>query len=149
MRTYSNKPSVLVTVDGILSACNMDTNCGYTFFDTTGAPTLKSFSVTNYQATMTLTDPTNLEGSMSNSAATLLSITIGGQNCFNIAGHLGAASTFTCELNHNVDNTPILTAGSYYPDIYIKDLGYAIIDTASAQKFDYALSVTTYTPVAG
>ncbi len=48
MRTYSNKPSVLVTVDGILSACNMDTNCGYTFLDTTGAPTLKSFSVTGY-----------------------------------------------------------------------------------------------------
>ncbi len=52
-------------------------------------------------------------------------------------------------MNHNVDNTPILTAGSYYPDIYIKDLGYAIIDTASAQKFDYALSVTSYTPTAG
>lgn len=136
MKTYSNKPNVLVTVKGIPSACNTD--CSYEFKTDTAIPKLTSLSLTGNTVTIGLTDPTDLA-----SLATpfsLFTITIDQQPCQNINGLL---SSFTCTLQKNADGTtPILRAGQHYPDIYIQDLGYAITDPG-INAIDVPLVITT------
>jgi hypothetical protein len=135
MKTYSNKPSVLVTVKGIPSACNAD--CSYEFKTDTAIPKLTSLSLAGDAVTIGLTDPTDLASLAS--PFSLFKITIDQQPCQNLNGLL---STVTCTLPKNTDGTtPILRAGKHYPDIFIQGLGYAITDPA-VNAIDIPLVIT-------
>jgi hypothetical protein len=135
MKTYSNKPSVLVTVKGIPSACNAD--CSYEFETDTAIPKLTSLSLTGNTVNIGLTDPTGLASLPT--PFSLFKITIDKQPCQNLNGLL---SSFTCTLQKNADGTtPIIRAGQHYPDIYIQGLGYAITDPA-VNAIDIPLVIT-------
>lgn len=72
MRTYSDKPNVQVTVNGIPSACNTD--CTYTFIES--VPTLTALSLNGNTVTIGLTNPTSLTDDM-----TKVTVTIDGKTC--------------------------------------------------------------------
>lgn len=145
MQTYSDKPNVLVTVNSIPSACNGD--CTYTFMSSTAVPTLSELSIADNVMTIGLTDPTDLEGSVA-SGIGLLDVTIDGRPCMIVLN--GLISSFTCTLpkNEDADETPILTAGDHYPDIYIANIGYAIIDK-TVDPLHVDLNLDTITPNTG
>ncbi len=133
MRTYATKPTVQVTVNGILSACN--TNCQYTFVDE--VPTLTSLSITGKTVSIGLSDPSNL-----NSALGKLTVTLDSKPCTSLTGLM---TSFTCTLPSNPDNTPILTAGSHYPVIKIDPIGYASIGQ-SITAITVAIALTSVNP---
>lgn len=54
-------------------------------------------------------------------------MTLDNQPCTELSGTM---TSFTCTLPKNADNSPVLTAGSHYPVINMKDVGYAVIDKA-------------------
>ncbi len=103
MKTYSNKPSVRVTVNDIPSACNGD--CTYTFINT--VPVLQSATLNGFTLSVTLTDPAALNAPLSD-----ISVKLDNQPCTNLVGTM---TSFTCTLPKNSDNTPILTVGSFTP----------------------------------
>lgn len=107
MRTFSNKPNVRVTVSDIPSSCNTD--CTYTFL--TDLPILTSLSLSGYTLSLGLTSSTPISATLSD-----LIITLDNQLCTNL---IGTIDSFTCDLPFNSDNTPILTAGSHYPNVII------------------------------
>ena len=54
-------------------------------------------------------------------------MTLDNQPCGELSGTM---TSFTCTIPKNADNSAVLTAGSHYPVINIKDVGYAVIDKA-------------------
>lgn len=67
MATYSDKPSVRVTVSGIPSACNAD--CSYTFVD--NVPILTAATLSTNVMSLTISDPANLNAPLSAITVTL------------------------------------------------------------------------------
>lgn len=118
MRTYSNKPNVRVTVSGIPSACNAD--CTYEFLPDASVPTISAVTLTGYTLSFTLTGTGSLTSTMKD-----FTITLDNQPCTNLVGTL---ASFTCTLPKNADNTPILTAGTYFPIVKLSPIGYLPFD---------------------
>jgi hypothetical protein len=134
MRTFSDKPNVRVTVDGIPSACNSD--CTYTFLS--DVPTITSLSRTGASLTIGITSATLITATLND-----LTVTLDGQICGNL---IGTVDSFTCDLPKNADNTPILTAGSYYPQVTISQLGLVSIDpTVNPIAIDLLLNAPSTT----
>lgn len=117
MKTYTDKPSVIVTVDDIPSACN--TNCTYTFLN--AVPVVQSATLTGFTLSLVLNDPGNL-----NAALSAITVTLDNQPCTNLVGTM---TGFDCTLPKNSDNTPILTAGSHIPRVIISPVG--LVSTVS------------------
>lgn len=136
MRTYADKPTVQVTVNGIVSACNA--NCEYTFIES--VPTLTALSTTGNTVSISLSDPQNLNSPLIN-----LTVTIDSKPCTALTGTM---ASFTCELPTNPDNSPVLTAGNHYPMIKIEPLGYAAIDT-NVPAITVTLAMASITPARG
>lgn len=88
---------------------------------------------------MVITNPTTTTIVLSD-----LTITLDGQTCTNL---VGALSNFTCDLPKNTDNTPIISAGSHYPIVTVKNIGTIEIDMMSVlpiiSTFDLTSSTTT------
>ena len=117
MRTYSDKPNIMVKVNEIDSACNTD--CRYTFLQQ--VPTVTNVELDGYTLSMTLTNPQSI-----NLPLDQISVFLDNQPCISLTGTL---TSFTCELPYNEEDiSPILSAGSHYPVILLSSLGYADID---------------------
>jgi hypothetical protein len=115
MKTYTDKPSVIVTVDGIPSACNTD--CTYTFLN--AVPAVQTATLAGATLSLVLTDPGNL-----NAALSAITVTLDNQQCTNLVGTMIG---FDCTLPKNTDNTPILTAGIHIPRVIISPVGLVSI----------------------
>ena len=116
MNTYSSKPNVRVTVSDIPSACNTD--CTYTFL--TDVPIITSVSISGSLLSIVITNSTPITGTLND-----ITVVLDGQTCSNLTG---TVNSFTCDLPTNSDNTPIITAGSHYPQVTISQLGFVSID---------------------
>lgn len=116
MRTYSNKPNVRVTVNDIPSACNND--CTYTFVS--DVPTITALSLSGSSLSIEITSSAPISAGLND-----ISVTLDGQLCANLTG---TVNSFACDLPTNPDNTPVLTAGSHYPQVTISQLGLVSID---------------------
>lgn len=111
MRTPSVKPSVIVNVNGIESACNGD--CSYTFVN--NVPIVTGVNLTGSTVNLNVSDP-----DLAITALNSLTVTVDGQNCVNLTG---TTTIFNCKLPINTDNTPILTAGSHLPVVTLASMG--------------------------
>lgn len=60
-----------------------------------------------------------------NPILTDLTVILNDQKCINL---VGTFVSFTCDLPINVDNTPILVAGSYFPSVTLSNIGELLID---------------------
>ena len=116
MRTPSDKPSVIVNVNGIESACNGD--CSYTFVD--NLPIVTGVNLTGSTLNVNVSDPDSTITSLN-----LLTVTVDGQNCVNFTG---TTTNFNCKLPTNSDNSPILTAGAHLPVVNLPSLGILSYD---------------------
>ncbi len=116
MKTYTDKPSVIVSVDDIPSACNAD--CTYTFLN--AVPVVETASLTGPTLSLVLTDPGNLNAPLS-----AITVTLDNQPCINLVGTM---IDFNCTLPKNVDNTPIITAGTHVPTVIISPVGLVSIN---------------------
>lgn len=106
LHTVSDKPNVIVTVNGMPSVCLND--CGYTFLSNT--PTVPSASLSGSVVTLSLTDPASLGFTLD-----AVTITIAGQPCTIINPGASSIGNFQCQLPVNSDSTPTIPAGNYLP----------------------------------
>jgi hypothetical protein len=136
MRTYSNKPNVRVMVNDIPSACNTD--CTYTFVN--NVPIVTAASISGYTLSLTLSDPGTL-----NAPLTDIQVVLDNQPCTNL---IGTMARFTCDLPTNSDNSPILTAGTYFPTVVVSPVGIISIDP-TVNPFVINLAVTSVTNSSG
>jgi hypothetical protein len=134
MQTYSDKANVRVTVSGIPSACNAD--CTYEFLPDASVPTITAATLTGYTLSFTLLGTGSLTSTLKD-----FTITLDNQPCTNLVGTL---ASFTCTLPKNADNTPILTAGTYFPIVKLSPVGYLLFDpSVTAITTTLALSSVT------
>lgn len=110
MRTDSDTPDVLVTVNNVLAACVG--SCEYTFISP--SPTITALTLNGQKLEITLADA----GAYSTSD---LIITIDGQDC---SAPTGTISSFECTLPTNSNGNALLTVGSHMPTIYVEGVGY-------------------------
>jgi hypothetical protein len=111
MRTPSVKPGVIVSVNGIQSACNGD--CSYTFLE--NLPIVTGVNLTGSTVNLNVSD---LSLAINNLKE--LTVTVDGQNCVNFTG---TTTNFNCKLPANTDATPILSAGAHLPVVNLASLG--------------------------
>jgi hypothetical protein len=111
MRTPSVKPGVIVSVNGIQSACNGD--CSYTFLE--NLPIITGVNLTGSTVNLNVSDL-----SLAIKALKELTVTVDGQNCVNFTG---TTTNFNCKLLTNTDGTPILSAGTHLPVVNLASLG--------------------------
>lgn len=120
MNTYSSKPNVRVTVNGIPSACNTD--CTYDFIST--VPKVTAATLSGYNLSLILTDPNGLNANL-----TRVTVTLDDQPC-KISNLTQTMTNFTCSLPSNPDGSAILRAGDYLPVVSITPIGYVQVDAA-------------------
>lgn len=127
LNTYSNKPNVLVTTNGIPAICMG--NCGYTFIDNVNITALSRSG-----STLSMTLTTNLAINMSS-----IKIIVQKKPCTIDGG--STLTALTCTLATNQDGSPQLTAGTFIPQVYIDPIGIAGLDTG-INPFSIPLVVT-------
>ena len=120
MNTYSAKPNVRVTVNGIPSACNTD--CTYDFLSS--VPKVTAATLSGYTLSLILTDPVPLNANLSK-----VTVTLDGQPC-KILDLTKTMTNFSCILPNNTDGSAVLRAGDYFPVVKIDPVGYVDIDAA-------------------
>lgn len=130
MKTFSDKPNVQVTVNGIPSACNTD--CRYTFLE--GVPVVGAASLYGSTLSITLANITGVTSNLND-----IKVTLDNQACNDLAG---TVSSFTCSLPMNPDSTPILTAGSHFPVIKVSQIGIVSIDTLNVTPINVNLAIS-------
>lgn len=139
LTTPSDKPNILVTVNGLLSVCTGD--CSYTFI--INPPQLTAASISTSILTLNLTDP-----SMLGYPLTDVTITLDGQPCTIIDPSNSSIDNFQCRLPTNTDGTPIVRAGIYLPVVNIANVG--IVQPALAlPELPFQLSLTAINPAQG
>lgn len=112
MTTYSNKPNAIVTSNGIMSACLND--CTYTFI--TNVPEIIGLSLSSNLLTIELSNPASI-----NVSVLAFTVIFDDQPCTVLNGTI---ESFICALPQNTDGTPIITAGSNIPSVFIPKIGY-------------------------
>lgn len=120
------------------SICTGD--CSYSFI--TNLPILTSASISNSVLTLSLTDPTLIKFSISD-----VTVTLNKQACTIMNGSI-AISNFQCQLPKNSDSTPILTAGTFYPVITVKQVGQVSV-SPSLTAFNFPLTLTNLNATSG
>lgn len=131
LNTFSDKPNVLLTVNGIPSVCTAD--CRYSFL--TNTPLLTSDSISGSVVTLSLSDPASIGFTLDQT-----SVTVGGQPCAIINPSTSPISNFDCQLPTNTDSTPTMTAGSYFPEVSIDGVGM-VPAMPSVVPFDFPLTL--------
>jgi hypothetical protein len=116
MRTYSDKPNVRVTVDGIPSACYSD--CRYDFISQ--LPIITGVNITGAVLNLNISDPETAIKALKD-----ITITLDGLACQNLAG---STTVLHCDLQTNADGTPIITAGNHLPVVSVSPWGILAFD---------------------
>ncbi len=127
LSTYSDKPNVLVSTNGIPAICMG--NCGYTFIDN-----VKITALSRSGSTLSMTLTTNLAIDISS-----IKITVQKKPCTINGG--STLTALTCTLATNQDGSPLLTAGTFIPQVYIDPIGIAGLNTG-VNPFSIPLVVT-------
>ena len=134
--TSSDKPQVLVNVNGIVATCQ--TNCSFYF--TPVIPTL-----TNAALTPTNTLNLTLSYNGTNSSAFNLkdySVSVDGINCSPLSGSI---TNINCVLPKNSDGSLQLRAGSFKPVVMINKVG-AAKPLTTLPNINIPLRLTNFTP---
>lgn len=116
MRTFSDKPNVRVTVDGIPSVCYKD--CRYTFINS--VPVVTAASLTGSSLSISLANTAGLVSSLND-----ISVTLDEQPC--MINQAGTVSSFSCALPVNSNGDPKLKAGQHLPVVNFVNFGLANI----------------------
>lgn len=118
LQTAAPLPQVLVTVAGSLSKCVGD--CSYQVLPT-ATPILNSATLNpvNSQITLNVSDPSNIGFQLVD-----INVTLDGVRCRVNTGF--SIDNFNCTLDKNPDNSPLARAGSYMPQVEIKNVGFAV-----------------------
>lgn len=97
-------------------------DCSYTYL--TNVPLLTAASRSGSVVTLTLTDPGQLQYTLSD-----VTININGSPC-TIITPSDPISSFTCQLPINTDSSPVVVAGDYLPVATVKQVGQVGVDPA-------------------
>lgn len=128
LHTYSNSVNVHVMTNGVPSVCLG--NCTYSFHTYTE---LTSLSMSGSILMLGLSDPMSLGFTLND-----INVTVQGRAC--TINPSGSISSFTCAMATNSDSTPILTAGSITPVVYVRPYGIANLQGVTVNR---RLLVTT------
>ena len=129
----SSASIVLVTVDGLLSACTG--SCDITF--ETSVPEIQTQTLAGNTLSLTVSDPQT-----QNFALADLTVTLDGQACSNPTGTF---ASFSCTLPQNSDNTPIIRTGDHHTLLSVKDHG-VVLPANGVAPITQTLALDTLTP---
>lgn len=144
--TLETSPQITVSVDDVLAGCESET-CSYSYLSDNVVPSVSSFNLNGATLSITMTNPPGRILTASSEANTdTIDVYFGGSQCAVVSV---SWPTVNFTMPTNSDGSVIIEAGSYYPEIHLKNRGYFKVDQGSVSPHQVDLTISGETPATG